>query len=261
MRFNTDLSTMEVYDGTKWLNINTPPIGSTYIQWANAANPNTIYPNTTWVSSDIENGQFIRARGGNSNVSNVNPLTGTVQDDAMQQHGHGLSGGVTSSGGGGNTTNIVNLAHSHTGSANAVGDHSHSGSRADNDGSHVHNGNTDNDGNHNHDIRRVLGIGTEMGAAEATSSTPPFVIGGGAHSHAFTTSSNGVHGHSLTISSDGGHVHTLAINASGNLDHSHTIPNHTHTNTFTIGNISVGANAGIETRPENVAVIFWRRTN
>lgn len=45
-RYNTTSGVMEVYNGTCWTNINTPPIGATYIQWSSAADPNTIYPCT-----------------------------------------------------------------------------------------------------------------------------------------------------------------------------------------------------------------------
>jgi hypothetical protein len=52
-----------------------------------------------------------------------------------------------------------------------------------------------------------------------------------AHSHTFTTSSDGAH--------------------------NHTIPDHTHSLTITVNN----GGGGVENRPANVAVIFWRRTN
>lgn len=98
MRWNTTLGTMEVYNGFAWLNINTPPIGSTYIQWAQAADPNTIYPGTVWVFVDVSNGSFIRARGGGSNVSTAGALTGAVQQDAFQDHQHNVSGSTAGSG-------------------------------------------------------------------------------------------------------------------------------------------------------------------
>ncbi|MDB5281521.1 MAG: hypothetical protein JWO06_596, partial [Bacteroidota bacterium] len=58
--------------------------------------------------------------------------------------------------------------------------------------------------------------------------------------------------------SDGCMAHTHSIVADGL--HSHTIPAHTHTLSLTGGNVNSG-NAGPENRPDNVAVIFWRRLN
>jgi len=98
LRWNTDLGTMEVFNGIQWMNINTPPIGSTYIQWYNAADPNTIYPGTVWIFTDVANGSFIRARGGGANVTAAAALTGTVQQDAFQDHNHSATGSTAGSG-------------------------------------------------------------------------------------------------------------------------------------------------------------------
>jgi len=96
-RYNSDLGVLEFFNGTVWLNVNTPPIGATYIQWYEAASPNTIYPNTQWVETDIEDGSFIRARGGNANVANGGALTGTTQAGALIDHSHSGSGTVDNS--------------------------------------------------------------------------------------------------------------------------------------------------------------------
>lgn len=111
MRFNTNLGAVEVFNGTCWQLVNTPPVGSTYIQWASAADPNTLYPCTQWVRTDINNGEFIRAAGGASNVGSAGPLSGVVQDDAMENHTHDISGSIngagtlTTDGAGGHTHN------------------------------------------------------------------------------------------------------------------------------------------------------------
>lgn len=98
IRFNTTLGAVEVYNGTCWQNVNTPPVGATYVQWYNAADPNTIYPCTQWVATDITNGSFIRARGGNANVAANAALTGAVQQDAVEDHIHIVTGTIDPSG-------------------------------------------------------------------------------------------------------------------------------------------------------------------
>jgi hypothetical protein len=109
-RYNTDLGVLEFFNGTVWLNVNTPPIGATYIQWYEAANPNAIYPNTVWVETDIQDGSFIRARGSNANVANGGQLTGTTQPGALIDHSHSGSGTVDNSA---TLTTSSNGAHLH----------------------------------------------------------------------------------------------------------------------------------------------------
>ncbi|MBK8657464.1 MAG: hypothetical protein IPN22_00925 [Bacteroidetes bacterium] len=89
LRYNTTLGVMEVFTGTCWQNINTPPIGATYIQWFNAADPNNLYPCTQWVATDLANGEFIRASGGASNVAAGGALTGVLQAGAIEDHALG----------------------------------------------------------------------------------------------------------------------------------------------------------------------------
>jgi hypothetical protein len=102
---------MEFFDGVAWYNINTPPIGSTYIQWVNAADPASIYPNTTWVRTDLQSGEFLRATGGNANVTNAGTPTGAVQASAFENHTHSLSGTVTDPGG--TVTSTESNTHTH----------------------------------------------------------------------------------------------------------------------------------------------------
>lgn len=109
-RYNTDLGVLEFFNGTVWMNVNTPPIGATYIQWYEAADPNVIYPNTTWIATDITDGSFIRARGGLANVANGSPLTGQTQSDALIDHYHAVSG---ISEGSGPLTTSADGAHTH----------------------------------------------------------------------------------------------------------------------------------------------------
>lgn len=222
MRWNSTLSSMEVYDGSKWLNINTPPIGSTYIQWMNASEPNTIYPGTTWIKSDIQNGEFIRAVGGAANVGASAALTGTLQTDAVKDHMHTATG--TAAGAGTLTTSSAG-AHSHTGTTSGANPFTANRWIPYDDNLSSNTRNLSMDDNPTTcgtawDNRHT--VGNFMGKLDDN------CIG---HNHTFTTASDGVH--------------------------THTIPDHTHTLSITVNN----GGGGTETRPANVAVIFWRRTN
>ncbi|MDW8273744.1 MAG: hypothetical protein RMJ53_05900 [Chitinophagales bacterium] len=200
LRYNTTLGTTEIYTGSCWQNINTPPIGATYIQWFNAADPNTIYPCTQWISTDIQDGQFIRARGGNSNVAANANLTGITQAHAIQQHAHDATLIIN---------NAVNL------STNAAGDHTHQFS------SRFHG--QDNEGGDN------CAGGLFHGDDNAwPSCANPNIL-----------------------------THTTSTSGS----HTHTLPDHTHTGSVSVTNITGANSDNNETRPVNVAVIFWRRIN
>lgn len=305
MRWNTDLSSMEVFNGFVWLNINTPPIGSTYIQWNNSANPNTIYPNTVWVFTDVTNGSFIRARGGGANVSAGGALTGTVQSNAFQDHTHSASGTAVGAG-------VLNTS--------AAGTHAHNwGGWWSNDDSRIYDagsGNGDGSGNTISDGTFWWGgtSGTAPSFTTRTSSTAgshnhggntsganpnssniwiPYddnlssnALGLGAGNSATTCGSswNSQHtvgnflgrlsdacmGHSHSITADGNHSHTTDFYAHRHFlkqrptstapDHAHTVADHNHTVNVTVNGVATGTTAG-ETRPDNVAVIFWRRIN
>jgi hypothetical protein len=305
MRWNTTLGTMEVYNGFTWLNINTPPIGSTYIQWAQAADPNTIYPGTVWVFVDISNGSFIRARGGGANVSAAAALTGAVQSDAFQDHQHGVTGSTAGSG-------VLNTsasgAHIHNWGGWWSTDDSRQYDFASGNGDGL--GNTISDG--------TFWWGGPNGTAPSFTTRP--TVAAGSHSHGGTTSGanafngniwipyddnldgdawditsgnngttcgsgfngnetfgnffgrlgDGCMGHNHTITADGDHTHNVDFYAhrhwikeratTNGPDHQHTVPDHTHALNITVNGASTGTTAG-ETRPDNVAVIFWRRIN
>ncbi|HLP20935.1 MAG TPA: hypothetical protein VK174_11570 [Chitinophagales bacterium] len=221
-RYNTTLGAMEVYTGTCWQNVNTPPIGSTYIQWFNAADPNTIYPCTQWVSSDIANGEFIRARGGAANVAAGGALSGTLQASAILDHAHTLAGAINGSG-------VL------TSSSN---------------GSHSHGGGTSGAVTNAPNIYIPYDDNLSSDAGSGFGGSNPSLCGNGWDGRPTAGNFMG-----LLTDACMGHIHNITADGA----HTHTIADHTHTHTLSVGNMTSGA--GPETRPDNVAVVFWRRTN
>ena len=307
-RFNTTSMVVEVYNGTCWQNINTPPIGSTYIQWFNAADPTTLYPCTQWVSSDLQNGEFIRAAGGNSNVPAGGPLTGTLQAQQLLDHTHSATISIDSAGP--FITDSAGL-HFHDWGGWWSNDDARQYDVASGNGDG--NGNTLSDGNYwwggnpattgNPNSAYFAGATLTAGAhnhggstGQVNSSTGVWIPyddnlssdagGSGFGNNDATTCGSGWNGeytvgnfmgtlsqtclaHTHIISTDGAHTHEVDFYAhrhfikqrptSSDGMHVHTVPEHTHTGTATVGNVNSG-NAGTENRPANVAVIFWRRT-
>jgi len=222
VRFNTTLGMLEVFNGTCWQFADTPPIGATYVQWYGAADPNSIYPCTTWVSSDLANGEFIRATGGLSNVA-APPLTGVVQSFATQDHSHSSSGSVGNSG---VLTTSTDGSHSHGGVTTGVTSHNSMYFPFD-DNITSNTGNSGDFSNSNPSTCNVAWDGRPTA------------------------------GNFLGQMNDVCMAHDHVINPDGL--HFHTIPTHTHSLTLSVGNMSSG-NIATETRPTNVAVTFWRRT-
>lgn len=223
LRFNTTKGVVEVWNGTCWQNVHTPPIGSTFVQWFGASDPNTLYPCTQWVATDMGNGEFIRSVGGLSNVA-APPLTGVVQAFATEDHTHTASGSVGNSA---VLTTSSDGAHNHTGSTGAV--NSPAGSTwIPFDDNLVSN----------------TGLSGEFGG-NAPSTCGTGWDGRPTAGNFMGQMSDACFGHTHAISSDGAHTHT--------------VPAHGHSLTVTVGNLSTGTGA-LETRPTNVAVIFWRRT-
>lgn len=222
VRFNTTLGVLEVFNGTCWQNSNTPPIGSTYVQWFNSANPNTLYPCTVWISSDLSNGEFIRATGGLSNVATTS-LNGVVQNFATEDHAHNSSGSVD---------NSVSLSTSA-------------------DGSHTHGGVT----------AGVTSGGSAWIPYDDNLTSNASIVGdfGGDNPSTCGAGWDGrpTAGNFMGQLNQPCLDHTHAINADGS--HTHTVPAHNHTMSIFVGSMSAGV-AAAETRPVNVAVVFWRRT-
>ena len=303
MRYNTTLGAMEVYTGTAWVNINTPPIGATYIQWANAADPNTIYPNTVWASSDITNGSFIRARGGGANVAAAAALSGVPQGDAFEDHTHAAGG--TAVGSGALTTSAAG-AHTHdwggwwsnddsrqytggegNGAGNTISDGAfwwggtngntveYTSLASSTIGNHAHDGTSSGANPYSGGIWIPYDDNTSANVKDVSPGSNPSQCGGGwdgrqTFGNFMGRLNDNCMNHNHTITPDGSHSHTnnfyahrhwLKARATSNAAaHSHTLPDHNHAVTVTVIGAITGTSAA-ETRPDNVAVIFWRRTN
>lgn len=305
MRWNTDLGTMEVFNGVQWMNLNTPPIGSTYIQWAQAADPNTIYPGTVWVFIDISNGSFIRARGGGANVSVAGALTGAVQQDAFQDHQHAVTGSTAGSG-------VLNTsasgAHTHNwggwwstddsrlydfasgngdGQGNTISDGtfwwggpngtnpSFTTRQTNSAGAHNHGGSTSGAVANNGNIwipydDNLSSNASNLSSGNSSSTCGSSWNGNETYGNFLGRLGDACMNHTHPISSDGAHQHGIDFYAhrhwikqrstSNGPDHQHTVPDHTHALNVTVNGASTGSTA-TETRPDNVAVIFWRRIN
>jgi hypothetical protein len=227
MRFNTTTGVVEVYNGTCWQNVNTPPIGSTYVQWFNAADPYALYPCTQWVATDITNGEFIRARGGLSNVGASASLTGTAQQFATEAHQHTASVSIN------NATGLV---------TSVAGTHNHGGSTGG------YNNISSTCGNPKYVPYDDNITDSNLGSsASATGDSPSAACpwNGRSTVGAFLGRLDNELNHNHVISGDG--------------NHQHSIPDHNHSGTIIIDNNT--GNTAAETRPTNVAVIFWRRIN
>jgi len=309
IRYNTTTGSVEVYTGTCWQNVNTPPIGSTYVQWFNAADPNNVYPCTQWISSDIANGEFIRARGGASNVAAAGALTGTLQANAIQDHSHTIagvingSGALTTSSDGGHTHNwggnwsnddsrdYAIATGNGDGNGNTISDNSFwwGGNPATTgnpnpdftirtttvNGSHNHTGSTSGAVTNNNNTWIPYDDNFSSDVKNLSMNDNPSTCGvgwDGRHTvgNFMGRISDACMGHIHNITADGAHSHTADFYAHRHYikmrattlagAHTHTIADHTHTFNFTVGNMNSG-NTGNETRPDNVAVVFWRRVN
>ncbi|HEY0262351.1 MAG TPA: hypothetical protein VGB95_04950, partial [Chitinophagales bacterium] len=284
MRYNTDLGTVEVYTGTCWQNVNTPPIGSTYIQWYNASDPNTLYSCTQWVSTDMQNGEFIRAVGGASNVAVGNALTGTAQTDLLKDHTHTASGTAAAAGA---LTTSTNGDHSHNWGGNWSNDNSQNYTADDGDG----NGNTISDGffwwggapgtttNYTNLNFTSSGVNPVSGNIyipyddNLTSNVKNLSMNDNPTQCGTGWDGRNTVGNFMGRLNDGcmNHSHTLGVSFYAHRHwiktrpttttgaHSHTVPDHTHSLSIAVGNMTSGG--GTETRPVNVAVVFWLRVN
>ncbi len=282
LRYNTTLGTTEIYTGSCWQNVNTPAIGSTYVQWVNAADPNTLYPCTQWVSTDMQSGQFIRAEGGNSNVAANTALTGTIQADAVKDHTHSATG---SAAGAGILTSSASGNHNHNWGGHWSNDDSREYTNDNGDG----NGNTISDWNFwwggspatgNFDSRFFRMTSSPVNPFNSSIYIPyddnvnsnvrnlsmndnPTPCGTGWDGRNTVGNFMGRlndncmnHTHTVDMYA---HRHWIKTRATTTVAaHSHTIPDHSHAITVTVNGMSSGS--ATETRPSNVVLRFWRRT-
>ena len=99
LRFNTSTSAigntigMEFWNGTKWVPVNAPPVGGTYLQWIVDVGgswydnkPANLWPNTNWTAGDMPNGVFIRNSGGQAKTWNFSAAD--RQNQMLMTHEH-----------------------------------------------------------------------------------------------------------------------------------------------------------------------------
>lgn len=241
------------------------PVGSVHFR-GDAANPNNLFPGTTWVKlpagrnirTAAENGADVLSTGGADEVS--------LNNNHLPAHNHAFQNGATSgvgdhthatwTGGAGN--------HTHGASTDAQGNHAHR-AWTDAQGQHGHGARSDAQGEHSHGFLGAGGTGQgsgiligvkefEVGAGAPIRSAGNhahniYVDPAGLHSHNVGMDGAGLHGHNVTINGVGDHTHAVGMNGAG--AHSHTV-------TGTISN--TGSNAAFSVVNAYVKLAAWRRT-
>lgn len=235
----------------------------------------------------MNNGEFIRAAGGASNVGAAGPLTGVIQDDAMENHSHNFTGSISNAG---TLTSGAAGGHAHNWGGWWTNDDSRSFDAASGNGDG--NGNTLSDGffwwggspatgNTNSNFFRGTSSGANTFNGDIWIPYDDNLSSNTAGSNTFSNSNGATCGSGWNNRTTGGnflgrlsdncmgHNHNVDFYAhrhwlkqrptSAVADHTHNIPDHAHAHTFVVGSIT-GATGATETRPTNVAVFFWRRT-
>lgn len=218
------------------------PVG-TVIFRGDAANPNQLFPGTTWVKlpanqvirTAAENASDVLTTGGADSVS--------LNNDNLPSHSHTFSNGSTSQSGN----------HSHRVWTGAAGGHAHS-AYTDAQGNHIHRAWTDVQGAHQHNFNFIYGdfrnTGANIPAGPGTGSVVNLQTDvQGNHSHNVGMDGAGNHGHNITVNAVGAHDHAAAMDPAGN---------HTHTVTGTIG--LTGSNSPFSVVNAHVKLVGWRRT-
>lgn len=216
------------------------PVGTVMFR-GDAANPNQLFPGTTWVKlpanqvirTAAENASDVLTTGGADSVS--------LNNDHLPSHSHTFSNGSTSQSGN----------HSHRVWTGAAGGHAHS-AYTDAQGNHAHRAWTDAQGEHSHNFPLTNDTG---GTGRADGGNPNKLEGdqwtnpAGNHSHNVGMDAAGNHGHNITVNAVGAHDHAAAMDPAGN---------HTHTVTGTIG--LTGSNSPFSVVNAHVKLVGWRRT-
>jgi hypothetical protein len=212
----------------------------------------------------VADGAFLRNRGGNANVATAGALTGAVQADAYRSHSHGGSTAAVA------LVTDPEAGHTHGWGGVWSNDNSTVGSYPYGDGA----SNTYSDGLGYWSMGTVWGVNTTTngahwhylwsrnddfnctGDAAGRFGLPRCPDNGGgdfwgpSNTYQAFADTAGDHAHSLP-----NHRHWIQPRTSGvGTAHAHTIGAHAHA-------LSITATGDVETRPLNVAVIFWRRTN
>ncbi|QDH45699.1 tail fiber protein [Pantoea phage vB_PagM_AAM37] len=217
------------------------PVGTVMFR-GDAANPNQLFPGTTWVKlpanqvirTSAENASDVLTTGGADSVS--------LNNDHLPSHSHTFSNGSTSQSGN----------HSHRVWTGAAGGHAHS-AYTDAQGNHAHRAWTDAQGAHSHPFLGAGGTGSGsgllIGVKEFEIGAGSAIHNAGLHSHNVGMDAAGNHGHNITVNAVGAHDHAAAMDPAGN---------HTHTVTGTIG--LTGSNSPFSVVNAHVKLVGWRRT-
>lgn len=230
------------------------PVGSVIFR-ADSANPNNLYPGTTWVKvaagrtirTASESGSDILSTGGNDSVA--------LDGNNLPSHSHSFTNGWAATSGN----------HTHNTWTGGAGNHTH-GAYTDAQGQHGHRAWTDAQGQHQHGngIRNpanyggsgglwgVRGIGLGSGAwaqGGGQTGSESLTSADGNHSHNVGMDAAGLHGHNVTINGVGDHAHAVGMDGAGN--HNHTV-----TGTITPS----GSNTPFSVVNAYVKLAAWRRT-
>jgi microcystin-dependent protein len=197
---------------------------------------------TTFNLPDVKDGTTVVHAAVQSQVSSYTAgqaiaHTHTASAAAVGDHVHHI--GVYGAGG-----------HTHAASSGAAGDHSH-GAWTDEQGWHGHSGNTAGAGDHQHatTFKNNGPVSLANGGGASMSMTVP---GGlidmptnvsGHHGHSFNTDGAGNHGHNIGMNGVGHHAHDIGVAAVG--DHAHGLDNRgagAHDHAITVNSTGGGDN-------------------
>lgn len=240
------------------------PPGSVHFR-SDGANPNNLFPGTTWVK--LAAGRNIRTAA--ENASDVMSIGGaddvSLTTNHLPAHNHAFQNGATS--GVGDHTHGAWTGgaggHTHGAGTDAQGNHAHR-AWTDAQGNHAHGASSDAQGDHSHPFLGAGGTGQGYGLLIGTKEFevgPGTIRNAGNHSHNIRIDAAGTHSHNVGMDGAGTHSHNVTINGVG--DHTHGVGmngagGHSHTVTGTISN--TGSNASFSVVNAYVKLAAWRRT-
>lgn len=232
------------------------PIGSVIIR-ADAVNPATYLPGTTWVL-DAQDRAIVGAGGSHALGATFGADEYSLTLPNIPSHDHSFAATSTAAGAHNHTANTTILSgggHSHTFSTNT----SNTGSHAHGAGTYV----TDNAGNHTHQVfQQIVSRDTgALGSGHLVRSTPS--------DHAATTEADGAHSHEVngTSGNAGAHSHSVSGTTAAVLDHNHNANtnlgpavDHTHDVSGTTGTAGSATVTPIPLDQPSKVFNIWRRT-